>query len=52
MLDSQHYTDNVPIIWLGVACKTSANKDAVSKENLYRVWAKLQTHQTSSRLHT
>lgn len=32
---SQHYADNVPIIGLGAAVKTSVNKDEVSKDNLF-----------------
>lgn len=34
MLDSQHYTDYVPIIWLGAAVKTSDNEDMLSKDNV------------------
>ena len=46
-LYSEHYTDNVSIIWLGVAVKSSANKDAVSKDNLHQDRAKQPTQQTS-----
>lgn len=51
MLDSQQYVDNVPIIWLGAAVKTAANKDGYQK-NLYEGEVKLPVQQTWSRLRT
>lgn len=41
MLSSEHFMNNVPILWLSVAVKSSANKDAVPTENLHRVTDKL-----------
>jgi len=43
MPDSQHYKDNVSIILLGAAVKSSANKDTVSKDNLYQELTNLPT---------